>query len=252
MEKLVVVLGPYRSGTSLVSQILSDLGVWFGPETKFQLPADRYNPGGYFQRRDVVEVNRRLIESASGSIESPGKPDTILAEGDMGVLDFVDLAWTKGVDLAGLKDPRFSITLLSWIRAGKFAQKELRIVRVERRLSDVVASATKHHEVGSFGDYDASRLLRMTELYHRYAAWHTQNLDVPSITVSFDRLKREPVALIGELGVFLDMPDSDRVSHACKRVGKQRVLFKHYLKKLRNPRGLLEGLHKTAKHWLKR
>src|SRR5690606_671733 len=102
----LIVTGPYRSGTSLTAQILCALGVDFGCPNEFQLEADRYNPGGYFQRRDIVQTNTRLILRSGISISEPAPPDLIRSVADLELFAEIDLAWTHNLPLFGIKDPR--------------------------------------------------------------------------------------------------------------------------------------------------
>jgi len=57
---MILVTGMSRSGTSMVCQLLTGLGVSFG-DTAAMLPGDRWNPSGYFELREVVDVNSLVI-----------------------------------------------------------------------------------------------------------------------------------------------------------------------------------------------
>ena len=54
----VVVAGMHRSGTSLVTSLLAAMGLDLGPDL---LPADGNNRLGYFESRDFLELNRRMV-----------------------------------------------------------------------------------------------------------------------------------------------------------------------------------------------
>ncbi len=56
----LVVLGMHRSGTSAVTRLLERLGCYVG-EPHETLAADFANPVGYFERRDVVDLDRDLL-----------------------------------------------------------------------------------------------------------------------------------------------------------------------------------------------
>src|SRR4051812_19877514 len=58
MNRLVVVLGMHRSGTSAMAGSLRALGVEVGQDL---LPADAHNPRGYWEDRDLFEVNEELL-----------------------------------------------------------------------------------------------------------------------------------------------------------------------------------------------
>jgi hypothetical protein len=247
----VIVMGPYRSGTSLVSQLLNGLGVEFGPHEAFQLPADRYNPGGYFQRKDVVDMNRNLIRMASGSLASPPDPETLQKEVHPDLFATVDMAWTRETHLWGVKDPRFSITLLAWVRAGILPADSVRIVRVRRSLDAIARSVVAHKEVGSFCGYDLNQAKDMAERYDHYAGWHTQHLSLPSIEVSYDELVKRPADVVTQLATFMGIRDPAVIDRCVARIGKRRALARYYAHKLIDPKRMLDTIRKTATHWLR-
>jgi hypothetical protein len=99
----VIILGPYRSGTSLTACVLHELGVTFGPR-QGMVPADQRNPSGYFERDDINAANTALIESAGGTLGEPGAPETIAANGNLNTLASLDLRWLHDSALTGIKD----------------------------------------------------------------------------------------------------------------------------------------------------
>ncbi|MCZ7545119.1 MAG: hypothetical protein M5R40_17055 [Anaerolineae bacterium] len=55
-----IISGMHRSGTSLMGQLLHAVGIDMGtPDTFF--PADRWNPDGYYEQRDIIRVNKALV-----------------------------------------------------------------------------------------------------------------------------------------------------------------------------------------------
>jgi hypothetical protein len=59
---VVCVVGTPRSATSLTAQILSLAGVYFGPEADMR-PATAWNPRGFWEARELIALNRRLLDS---------------------------------------------------------------------------------------------------------------------------------------------------------------------------------------------
>lgn len=247
----IVVMGPYRSGTSLVSQVLHALGVDFGENDAFQLEPDRFNPGGYFQRRDVVAANARLIGNASESIAVPAAPELILQGASADLLGEVDLGWRDRSRLFGLKDPRFCVTLLTWLKLGILSEDVLRIVRVTRDPRSVARSSILQKEVGSFCGYDMVRAEAMARTYDAYAAWHVDCLGVPSIKICYERLVHEPKRTITELALFIGQDDPKAIQRGLSVIGKKRALVRHYLHKLSNPGLTLATARKTLAEWMK-
>lgn len=62
----VIVAGMHRSGTSLTAGLLARLGIDLGTDL---VPADRANPRGYFEDRDVVRFHQRAF---AGCFPDPG------------------------------------------------------------------------------------------------------------------------------------------------------------------------------------
>jgi len=59
----ILVLGMHRSGTSMVARLLNMMGVYFAPEG-VEMPAHHSNPKGFWERKDVYELSKRLLASA--------------------------------------------------------------------------------------------------------------------------------------------------------------------------------------------
>jgi hypothetical protein len=59
-DEPLVILGTFRSGTSAMATAYSLLGVYFGQEKDFQ-PADDFNPGGYWELRDMQVLNAKIL-----------------------------------------------------------------------------------------------------------------------------------------------------------------------------------------------
>ena len=64
----IIVLGMHRSGTSLVAGLLHRIGVSMGTRL---LPADQFNPGGYFEDEDFLWINKGILENAGGMWYDP-------------------------------------------------------------------------------------------------------------------------------------------------------------------------------------
>ena len=58
-QRLIVVLGMHRSGTSAITKSLELLGVGLGSELH---PAGFDNPKGFWEDRDCLEINERLLK----------------------------------------------------------------------------------------------------------------------------------------------------------------------------------------------
>lgn len=54
-----IITGMHRSGTSLTASLFQELGINIGGEL---VPADRFNPRGYFEDIDFLEFQRRVLQ----------------------------------------------------------------------------------------------------------------------------------------------------------------------------------------------
>jgi hypothetical protein len=120
---VIVITGMHRSGTSLVSMVLDALGVDFGDHSLFYA-ADQWNEEGYFERRDVVDLNSRLITGfnrTTGPLSSAMSQVGYLLWGTQRgsarraerLEKEIDVLAAELKQLA-VKDPRFCLTLQAW------------------------------------------------------------------------------------------------------------------------------------------
>jgi hypothetical protein len=105
-QTAVLILGMHRSGTSLLSSLVQALGITVGENL---LPSDIHNPAGYFEDRECVEIQDRLLEALS----QPWN-------GEKGMLPFPSQWWRTPVmqplvkELAGWIDRRIACGLHIW------------------------------------------------------------------------------------------------------------------------------------------
>jgi hypothetical protein len=118
-ERVIVVLGSHRAGTSAAARLLWLLGLELGPDDQL-LPAKAGdNEKGFHEHRAIMEVNEAILRRLGGTwYQPPLLPDGWELDEDLADLrargrqliarDFGDApAW-------GFKDPRTSLTLAFW------------------------------------------------------------------------------------------------------------------------------------------
>ncbi len=116
----LIILGMHRSGTSSVAGYFQQAGWFFGPDHQsFDLHAT--NQKGFFERRDVVCLNDRLLDSYGASWITPERfprnPDSPVdflrhPEHTLAV-SMLDAMRSHGPYF--LKDPRMCVTLPFWL-----------------------------------------------------------------------------------------------------------------------------------------
>jgi hypothetical protein len=164
-----VVTGMHRSGTSLVAMTLDALGLDFGNHDAFYTP-DEWNEEGYFERRDVIDLNSRILtgftrtqaafSSSMGKLRylSQPTPESIRRRADSLRGEIDTLATWLGETY--VKDPRFVLTAEYW-------RPHLEKVVVCLRRPDQVALSLKRRQrvplviSYRFWDYHARAILSL-------------------------------------------------------------------------------------------
>lgn len=120
---MIVVTGMHRSGTSMIASMLQEFGIGFGdPATFYQ--ANEWNPKGYLEQREVIDLNSRLISNFPNTKSKLSKalsqvlyllmpgPGTINRRAQA-LKEQMESLGTRYRSLA-VKDPRFCVTLNAW------------------------------------------------------------------------------------------------------------------------------------------
>lgn len=112
-----LIIGMHRSGTSLAARLLHQAGGDFGDPVGFY-PANRWNPDGYFEQREILALNRELLHGAWGKLAYFFLPSaaSVRRRGKKLGTKLADV----GVRYRGriVKDPRFCVTAPAWLDHG--------------------------------------------------------------------------------------------------------------------------------------
>ena len=181
----VVVIGMHRSGTSLISELLSGLGVDMGAE------------GGLWEDRRFVDLNRRILGDAGGDWAHPPEHSAIVDAGCDYVDEIEGLVASRArsaregegeFESWGWKDPRNSLTLSCYLPF----LPELRLVFVKRRKEDVVASLMERHQKGELGEWSPTRWGSLVDEYWKRCSAYLNRLDdAPKVVVYYEELVDE-------------------------------------------------------------
>lgn len=147
MSKIaVLVMGAPRSGTSAVSHLMSEMGVYFGKPTHFVDPVEHTHNPIFFELHSLNQFNDRVLKELGhvyGQFEYFPEVDEPKIDMYPG---FTELA-TKLVEeelesrpLIGLKDPRFVFTLPLWDKVLQGLGYSVKIIVTQRSVDDVVRS----------------------------------------------------------------------------------------------------------------
>lgn len=231
---LILVVGMHRSGTSLLGSILQAIGVSTPGEL---IPGDENNPEGYFERRDVTDLQEQLLiqlgrwwPSAEGVLDLP--PEWLVHP-----LTRQVVAQLRGI-LAGescrqdrpwaIKDPRTSLLLPLWRRVCGDLKIPLRVLLAVRDPAEVVASLCRR-------DADVAGMTprRAEELWCRHhQAVLEHSVDLPTVTIDYGQWFDSPRSAREQMLRLLDFCDlpvrsSSTETEARLRAGLRQIRPEH-------------------------
>ena len=137
---IVLISGVHRSGTSLLTQLLSQCG---GGLPRNLMPPHPDNPDGYFEANDLVAHHEQVLATLGSWWDDirPLPADALANMRHQGgdLLALLDQHW-QGQDTLLIKDPRLSRLLPLWQAACQDSDIELRHVIPVRHPLEVAAS----------------------------------------------------------------------------------------------------------------
>jgi len=221
----VVVLGPYRSGTSVTSRVLHHLGVNFGPKDEM-FEGDGFNPGGYYERADINRANTAFIQSAGFTLADPGEPTELSAKGDRKLLNSLNLSWRGESPIWGVKDPRMCATLCAWLDCGLLDPARTRLICIQRDAAQITRSVLEFPQVRDYCDGTPEGARAMVDRYLGLVEWNAAHCGLPVYQLQYERLIADTVGTTSELAAFLGVSDAKHIRAAAGEVGKRRSRFK--------------------------
>lgn len=201
----MVVVGPYRSGTSCVAGILSTLGVEFGACK----PPTHHNPKGFFEHFASCERLKRAFDERTG--------DVLVSQSEVGQ---ILLDWRIELDalpapVVGLKHP-----LLCYLGVELdelFAGADVRYVFTERPAAAITESLVRCNWQWIRGVNVPELVLRLISA--RESTSRGKNV----FRVSFENLLAAPDAFITRLAEFAGIHRQDeQFRRACAFVDTAR------------------------------
>jgi len=252
----VIIIGMHRSGTTMVTRLLQELGLFVGWKL------DENQEAAFFSK-----YNTWLLNSAGGRWDTPSCIDYLYADSqgmDLAVqylnhrmsslacYEFFGAA--RGLKYRGIfkisepwgwKDPRNTLTLPIWLRLFPDA----RIIHVVRNGIDVADSLFRRQnqalrfagkrlerygmlfrvraKQGWFGS--SPRVLsraegfKLWEEYMDFAERFTKSIDNPVVEVCYEEFVSNPVPILTNLAELADLRASSKmVRHVCSTVRRDR------------------------------
>ena len=211
----VLVLGMHRSGTSLATEILRELGLWIGPEQALIGANDR-NPRGHFELLAGVEFDNEVLRQAGGTWDDPPLMSSVDALAAT-IRPAVDV-WFEGRAPLAFKDPRLCLTLPVWMPA--LAAYDVRIVHLFRdpyavTRSLVTRNAAMDAPASRFarGEMTAADAFRLWGEYHSRACQYADRFGIRCLPVWYDALIESPAVQVRRIAAFVDR-NNDQIDAA--------------------------------------
>lgn len=190
----LIVLGMHRSGTSVLARVLNLMGAYFAPEG-MSTGANRENPKGFWERRDVRELNDYVLHGAGCDWNRVAEFDVDAVPGEIAA-GFHARASRLVLEMDAhrpwfIKEPRLCLLLPLWLRLFELPVA----VHIVRHPLEVAASLRTRNAI------PLPAGLALWEKYVGSALSAAAGL--PSVQVSHRRLMTEPMPEIARLHAAL-------------------------------------------------
>ena len=227
-DKVAIVLGPPRSGTSMTAGILSRLGVDMGNIR----PPDHQNPTGYYEDKDFLRLIMRIFESAEPGSNGfyPPKYKSILKQKKIFESVIRDLIERRKY---GKKSEFWG-----WKATGTCLMMDLftehlpnpYIIIVVRNSLDIAISSVRYTKAKNklYKEITFLEALKLANYYYDSTySFLSANPKLNWFLLSYESILRNPKRKIYELSEFLKLPTSyEKRSNAKKNVSSpNRISF---------------------------
>lgn len=200
-NRLVVVLGMHRSGTSAITRGLGVLGVGLGSNLH---PAGFDNPKGFWEDRCVLDINEALLALQASAYDRLGlAQQTLSSSAELSRLKLKAaqlvqerLAAVDGI--WGFKDPRTCRLLSFWQEIFSAAECRVSYVIVLRNPASVAASLGRRNEMPAEKSY-------WLWLQHMLPAV-MQSRGVERVVVDYDAFIDAPYEQLARIAKAIDLP----------------------------------------------
>lgn len=228
----ILILGVFRSGTSLLASVLENLGVFLGPSEDF-FPPNENNPGGYWEMRPQVELNLRAYSALGINFYGVQPLPTKWMESPLSAPLLEDIRRLLndkfgGQKLWGWKEPQTTGLVPLYREALKQEGVSPRYAICVRHPLSVAASQNARTLPGDGAERVATELTAQTMgmwvHYTLLSLLETQG--APRMVVSYEDLLSDPARVIDAIGKYL-MPVPPPESQMAAAVASVKPSWNH-------------------------
>ncbi|MFZ2208446.1 MAG: hypothetical protein WAV22_07245 [Porticoccaceae bacterium] len=204
-DKLIVVLGMHRSGTSAVTKSLELMGVGLGANLH---PAGFDNPKGFWEDRDCIQINEDLLRHFCSAYDRLNlawdeiREDTRVSELIRAAVEIVSRKLGENNRIWGFKDPRTCRLLKFWHQVFIAVKCEVGLVIAVRNPASVAASLAARNGIPAKKAY-------YLWLQHVLPSLGFMK-DARRVVVDYDELLSNPYSQMVRVSTGLGLPLPDR------------------------------------------
>ncbi len=204
MKKFVFILGMHRSGTSMLANILAELGVYLGDSNDI-VGVGPGNVFGLYENKKFHGINNNLLESFDSSWcdlnNLPRQEETRFYPPDLSDMakEIIHKIREDAVgDYVGVKDPRTALFLNFWLK--KLDDCEHKIIVIYRKPLAVANSLYKRNNI------DVNKGLFLWAQYNQFL----KELDYSNcLLLKYEDILQNPLEELGRITNYLNINDSD-------------------------------------------
>ena len=205
----ILILGMHRSGTSAITRLVGDMGAYIAPDALL-LPTTDDNPQGFWERKDVLAINRALLSAQNCNwyhiegFDNTRPPPPELRKPMQACINELSAHASFVV-----KDPRFCLTLPYWLNSLPPSSPRRRgsIREVTPAYAGVTIILALRHPASvahSLHLRNAMPLEQGLELWENYMTQALENIEgLPIIKCHYEKLMANPEHEIAALHAAL-------------------------------------------------
>lgn len=196
---VIIVLGMHRSGTSLVSGILHNMGVNMGDKL---LKGNVNNPKGFFEDVDFYRLNMKLLSESGGDWRNPPKIRILNDVFIKNKKEIKRLLDSKNKNkLWGWKDPRTVLTIGAYMPF--LNQQNTKFVVVYRNVISIARSLDKKKKKRvKFIDS-----IELSSIYERrLAEFIKKNKRYDMLFLSYENILNNKEGNLQKISSFINLP----------------------------------------------
>jgi len=225
----VLVLGMHNSGTSMLTEILHNSGVFFGVSMKHHeshfftnFINDRLILGGGDHWTDLPLIPVEKVLSFENTVGQIIRSHWLV--------DYLQWGY-DGVSPWGIKDPRLCVLLPLYLRIFPGAI----VVHIRRNPEDVAASLSGKYKAGVGIWDDFKRWKKLTEAYTQRVVDYSDKCEA-YFELSYEDFCRDPEPITRELFELLNIPFSENTTKLLGMVTPSRIgSYQRLLERRRHP-----------------